>query len=83
MISRPHRTNLAYISVLENDIGSNLQVRAITQQAAHGDCSISIDLFEVVYALTDLSYTGSDRYTYEVCDDEENCDTAAVEIAVN
>lgn len=83
VIRIPLGTDLAFISVLENDIGSNLQVRAITQQAAHGDCSISIDLFEVVYVLTDLSYTGSDECTYEACDAEENCDTAVVEIAIN
>ena len=76
-------TEQAFIAVLENDTGSNLIVRAITNQPTNGLCNISLNLSEVVYIPNDTSFVGSDQCTYETCDDEEDCDTAIVRIDID
>jgi len=81
-ISLQSGTTEAFIAVLENDTGSNLIVRAITSQPTNGQCSISLNLSEVVYIPNDTSFVGSDQCTYETCDDEEDCDTAIVRITI-
>jgi len=64
-ISLQSGTTEAFIAVLENDTGSNLIVRAITAQPTNGQCSISLNLSEVVYIPNDTSFVGSDQCTYE------------------
>ena len=81
-ISLQSGTTEAFIAVLENDTGSNLIVRAITSQPTNGQCSISLNLSEVVYIPNDTNFVGSDQCTYETCDDEEDCDTAIVRITI-
>jgi len=81
-ISLQSGTTEAFIAVLENDTGSNLIVRAITSQPTNGQCSISLNLSEVVYIPNDTTFVGSDQCTYETCDDEEDCDTAIVRITI-
>ena len=81
-ISLQSGTTEAFIAVLENDTGSNLIVRAITSQPTNGQCSISLNLSEVVYIPNDTNFVGSDQCTYETCDDEEDCDTAIVRINI-
>jgi len=81
-ISLQSGTTEAFIAVLENDTGSNLIVRGITSQPNNGQCSISLNLSEVVYIPNDTSFVGSDQCTYETCDDEEDCDTAIVRITI-
>lgn len=72
----------AFIAVLENDAGSNLIIRSIPSQPTNGQCSVSLNLSEVVYIPNDTSVVGSDQCTYETCDDEEVCDTAIVRINI-
>mmetsp|Transcript_46658 Transcript_46658/g.98057 ORF Transcript_46658/g.98057 Transcript_46658/m.98057 type:complete len:376 (-) Transcript_46658:3-1130(-) len=72
----------AYIGVLENDVGTNLAIQAITSDADFGTCNISIDLAEVVYFPPSSEFVGSDSCTYEVCDEEEDCDEAVVLIQI-
>jgi len=78
--------DLAFISVLDNDTpaaGQTLQVVSIVTQATNGDCSISLDILEVVYLPND-GFTGTDSCVYEACDRSSPpaCDTATVTITV-
>ena len=82
VINVPRGTTDAFISVLDNDTGSNLAVRTIASQPNNGECSISLDLLEVVYFPNNTTFVGSDQCTYETCDEDENCDTAVVKINI-
>jgi len=82
VINLTQGTTEAFVAVLENDSGSNLIVRAITSQPTNGQCSISFNLSEVVYFPNNVTFVGSDQCTYETCDDNENCDTAVVQINI-
>jgi len=76
--------DLAFVSVLVNDspaTGQSLNVKSIVTQASNGDCSISLDLTEVVYVPND-GFTGSDSCVYEACDAVPVCDTATLSITV-
>jgi len=82
VINVPRGATEAFISVLDNDTGSNLLVRTITSQAINGECSISLNLLEVAYFPNNTTFVGSDQCTYETCDEDENCDTAVVQINI-
>ena len=76
--------DLAFVAVLANDTpaaGQTLTVKSITSPASNGDCSIGLDLLEVVYAPTD-GFTGTDSCVYEACDLVPQCDTATVTFTV-
>ncbi|KAL7553573.1 hypothetical protein ACHAWF_016865 [Thalassiosira exigua] len=76
--------DLAFISVLENDIpapGQELGVKQITVPASNGDCGISLEITEVTYA-PNPGFTGTDSCVYEACDSTPLCDTATVTITV-
>jgi hypothetical protein len=76
---------VSFIPVLVNDTpttGQSLTIKSITKQASNGDCSIGLDLLEVVYLPND-GFTGTDSCEYEACDLVPNCVTATVTITVN
>ena len=78
--------NVASVAVLGNDTpraghAITFSVKSITSPASNGDCSIGLDLLEVVYAPTD-GFTGTDSCVYEACDLVPQCDTATVTFTV-
>ena len=76
--------DLAFVSVLVNDTpaaGQTLTVKSITSPASNGDCSIGLDLTDVVYMPND-GFTGTDQCTYEACDLVPVCDSATVTFTV-
>jgi len=76
--------NMIFVSVLDNDTptaGQTLSINSITSQALNGDCSISIDLLEVVY-FPNPGFTGFDTCVYEACDSVPACDTATLTVIV-
>ena len=71
---------LGFIPVLDNDTpaaGQTLSVVTITNPATNGECTVSVDLTQVVYI---PGGTGSDSCTYQACDTVPVCDTATVSI---
>ena len=76
--------DLAFVSVLVNDTpaaGQTLSVKSITSVASNGECSIGLDLTEVVYVPND-GFSGTDKCTYEACDAVPVCATATVTFTV-
>jgi hypothetical protein len=76
---------IAFIAVIENDTpaaGQSLSVKR-TDGASNGNCSIGLDLLEVVYQ-PDAGFVGADVCEYEACDDQEPplCVSATVKITV-
>lgn len=49
--------------------------------ASNGECSIGLDLTEVVYVPND-GFSGTDKCTYEACDAVPVCATATVTFTV-
>ena len=73
-----------FVSVLDNDTpvaGETLEVTTIITQAWNGECSISLDLYEVVY-VSNLGFSGVDTCVYEACDSVWACDTATLTLTV-
>jgi hypothetical protein len=76
---------IAFIAVIENDTpaaGQSLSIRR-TDGASNGNCSIGLNLLEVVYQ-PDAGFVGVDVCEYEACDDQEPplCVSATVSITV-
>ena len=76
---------IAFIPVIENDTpaaGQSLSVKR-ADGASNGNCSIGLDLLEVVYQ-PDAGFVGVDVCEYEACDDQEppQCVLATVTITV-
>lgn len=90
-VARPDSANLSisednmiFVSVLDNDtpaLGKTLTVKGITTDASNGDCSISIDLQEVVY-FPNPGFTGVDTCVYQACDSVGLCDTATLTVTI-
>ena len=75
--------DLAFVAVLANDTpaqGQTLTVKSVTA-ASNGDCSIGLDLLEVVYS-PNPGFTGTDSCDYEACDAQPECDTATITFTV-
>ncbi|KAL7551920.1 hypothetical protein ACHAWF_015123 [Thalassiosira exigua] len=70
----------AFISVLDNDSGSNLVLNNIVAQATFGRCAVSLDLKRVVYIPNNTGLQRSDGCRYRVCNAQDVCDTASVKI---
>jgi hypothetical protein len=49
-------------------------------QPNHGTVEVDPETGEITYT-PDPNYTGSDSFTYEVCDLDGNCDTATVTVS--
>jgi len=81
-INLPQNTVEAFISVLENDEGSNLYVTSITTQATSGSCAINNNQMEVVYTPSEPGFVGVDSCEYEACCDDGDCSTAVVSITI-
>lgn len=89
LVARPDSANFStsevFVSVLDNDTpsaGETLdQVNRIVTQASNGECSISIDLYEVAY-FPNPGFTGLDTCVYEACDSASSCDTATLTVIV-
>ncbi|TFC27583.1 tandem-95 repeat protein [Cryobacterium sp. TMT2-18-3] len=54
---------------------------SIVAGPSHGTVDVDPDAGEVTYS-PDSSYTGTDSFTYKVCDVDGNCDTATVTVKV-
>ena len=54
---------------------------SIVAGPSHGTVDVDPDVGEVTYS-PDSSYTGTDSFTYKVCDVDGNCDTATVTVKV-
>jgi len=81
--SVPAGGDLAFVAVLGNDTpaqGQTLTVKSVTA-ASNGDCSIGLDLLEVVYS-PNGGFTGTDSCDYEACDAQPECDTATITFTV-
>jgi len=66
--------DLAFVAVLGNDTpapGETLTVKSVTA-ASNGDCSIGLDLLEVVYSPND-GFIGIDSCDYAACDSQSRC----------
>ncbi|MRT93188.1 tandem-95 repeat protein [Ancylomarina sp. 16SWW S1-10-2] len=76
------------INVLANDsdVDGTLNFTSLNvvtgQEPAHGTVSINPTTGEIIYT-PDADYYGNDEFTYEICDDDGDCDTAKVNITVN
>ena len=73
------------IDVLGNDtdLDGDLDPTSVSIVAgpSHGTVDVDPDTGEVTYS-PDSSYTGTDSFTYKVCDVDGNCDTATVTVKV-
>lgn len=78
-----HASNTAFfLSVLANDSdpeGGVIFVAAIVSPAQHGIAEVGG--LAVKYTPT-LGYTGGDNFSYRVCDLQDNCSTASVQISL-
>jgi len=82
--SVPTSGDIAFVEVLGNDTpaqGQTLTVKSVTA-ASNGDCSIGLDLLEVVYS-PNGGFTGTDTCDYEVCDNQPECATATITFTVS
>lgn len=67
---------------------SSLVLTGITRDAKHGACSMVTDLLfgttNILYAPTDVAYSGSDACGYEVCaiEDVSDCDESTLTITI-
>ena len=73
------------IDVLENDTDNNDNIRTaslrVTDRPDNGSTTVSTSAGTVRYT-PDNGFTGTDRFTYEICDTTDLCDTAQVTITV-
>ncbi|TFC53273.1 tandem-95 repeat protein [Cryobacterium sp. TMT2-17-1] len=73
------------IDVLDNDTDRDGDLDptsvSIVAGPSHGTVDVDPDVGEVTYS-PDSSYTGTDSFTYKVCDVDGNCDTATVTVKV-
>ncbi len=73
------------IDVLGNDtdLDGDLDPTSVSIVAgpSHGTVDVDLDTGEITYS-PDSSYTGTDSFTYKVCDIDGNCDTATVTVKV-
>lgn len=73
----PQNTPIA-IQVLGNDIGSNISITSVTQPA-----NGSVVVFGGIIQYTpNNGFTGTDSFTYQICDNQGHCDIATVTIVV-
>ena len=73
-----------FISVLDNDVpaaGEDLGVQSIVTNGSNGDCTISLDLTQVVYT-PNVGFVGDDSCVYEACDRVPECATATLRVEV-
>ncbi|MFK5969078.1 MAG: Ig-like domain-containing protein [Candidatus Marithrix sp.] len=74
------------ISVLKNDSdpNDNLNPSSLTiiTQPSNGTVKLNIDTGEIDYT-PNVGFTGTDNFTYQICDTEQLCDTAIVTITVS
>src|SRR6185503_10326492 len=77
-----HTSNTAFfLTVLANDSnpeGDGIVLSAIVSPAQHGTAQISAQI--VRYTPT-VGYTGGDSFSYRVCDFQDNCAIASVQIS--
>ncbi|HCT30888.1 MAG TPA: hypothetical protein DIW31_09175, partial [Bacteroidales bacterium] len=75
--------NAVVISVLANDTGleDGGLVVTVTNQPTHGTIVINLD--NTITYTPSNGYVGNDNFTYQVCDADGDCATAAVTITVN
>lgn len=71
------------ISILENDLGVEEQTQVLIPQitAAGGSINFSRENGMVIYN-PPLNYTGEDRFTYELCDNQESADCSQAEVII-
>ncbi|WP_255570640.1 Ig-like domain-containing protein [Cryobacterium cheniae] len=73
------------IAVADNDsdVDGNLDVTtvSVTVAPSHGTVSVDPVLGEITYTADSL-YTGTDTFTYVICDTTDRCDTAIVTVRV-
>jgi len=78
-----HPANTAFfLTVLANDSdpeGGGILLSAITSQPQHGTAQLS---FQTVKYTPTIGYTGADSFNYRVCDFQENCAIASVDISL-
>ena len=74
------------IDILDNDtdIDGTIDPTSVTEVSGPSNGSIAIDPVtgDVTYT-PDPNFNGTDTFTYQVCDDDGNCDTATVTVTVN
>jgi len=54
----------------------------VLTQPAHGDVTVDPVIGEITYD-PDANFTGTDTFSYEICDSQGACDTATVTVEVN
>lgn len=71
------------IDVLSNDFGlfDGVKSLEVINYPTHGTVSVNSD--NTIKYIPDLSYHGSDFFTYKVCNNDDSCDEAEVEILVD
>ncbi len=77
----PENTPIA-IGVFTNDSDPNGDPFSITEFTQPANGTVTIDGDALVYTPND-GFAGNDTFTYTICDDEGECDTATVTVQVN
>ncbi|PSJ72675.1 hypothetical protein C7N43_33020 [Sphingobacteriales bacterium UPWRP_1] len=67
------------INVLSNDSGANISVTNTTNPA---NGTVSVAPSGIITYTPDTGFSGSDNFTYTICDNAGNCDDATVTITV-
>ncbi len=83
-VSTAHNTAVA-IDVVDNDTDADANLAdttvTITSQPGHGTVTVAAN--GIVTYTPATGYTGTDMFTYQVCDSANACDTAVVTVTVN
>lgn len=69
-------------NVMENDLGDGIQVTAVTVLPQFGDITASNGETGIFSYVSDPTYTGTDYFSYVICDMYGVCDTSIVAIVI-